>query len=745
MFAELTFNVAGILPAWLVWVLAGGLLGVLAHGTLVLIHKKIQPRWVAILGGLRLAIALVFLLILLQPVLSFSQTTEQLPEIMVLVDTSASMGKPGGASQGSRLDESITALRKSELVAGLGKHYQLHWFRFDTTAQPMTEADLPGLKAAGASTRYAESLTAAWNQLRALGKAPERALLISDGNDLGKTDPAETARSLGLVIDTLAPTSAPAGPPGQVAIVDVQSSRRVLLGSETHFRVRLAREAAGPELTVPLRLTEDGKKVWDQEVSLKAGQSERVVITAHRPASSGTKKYVFQIGPKPAGEASSPSGSSYETSVQVLDSKYEVLILEDSWRWEFKYLRRLFEDDPSFRFTALLPRTGGSFVQFGSHDRRVNLVGFPQGRAELEGFDTFVLGDVDPSRWPRRLPAALARLVTEEGKSLVVVAGPNLTALAAFPELHALLPVELATDSAKPVTGPVEVHIRPDSSNSPFFFQIRGEAKLPPLDQIYPPLRKRPAATVLLETAKQANSYGKLIVIAEHTVGRGRVLFIGADTLWKWRTLAPAGPGPTPYSLFWQQAFRALTPARSNLGGVQLWLQTNRTRGEVGRPLVVEAEVQSVRPLPYPKIQATVELPDQRQLSLAFAADPANPLRFRAEFEPILAGPHTVKAGLISEGKSLAETSVVVHVDAARGEDNDHGIDRTNLERLAAATGGKAIDPNRPETWPSPAGHPLPQVTQSRTVDLWSNFTLFLILCGLLGTDWFLRLMKGYV
>ena len=41
------------------------------------------------------------------------------------------------------------------------------------------------------------------------------------------------------------------------------------------------------------------------------------------------------------------------------------------------------------------------------------------------------------------LTAAFARLVTEEGKSLVVIAGPGLGRLAEVPELNALLPVDV--------------------------------------------------------------------------------------------------------------------------------------------------------------------------------------------------------------------------------------------------------------------------------------------------------------
>jgi hypothetical protein len=732
-----SFQLSYILTPWLTWLVAVALLAVLVQGTIVLVRKGIQPRWVAILGGLRFSIIVVFLLILFQPVFSYSREMEQLPELMVLVDTSRSMAQSGQRGQ-SRLEEAVSVLGESKLVNTLENRYRLHWFQFDSSALPLARSELSSLKPAGSFTRYAESFTSAWNQLRATGKTPERMLLVSDGNDLGKNDPVETARGLGITVDTLAPTSRPRSEEARIAIADVQCARRVLLGSETHFRVTLTRTDPSSDKTMRLRLDEDGKKVWEQDVVLKSGRGEQTVTLAHRPATKGTKQYDFHLG----------TGSKlFPVSVQVVDSKYEVLILEDTWRWEFKYLKRLFEDDPSFRFTALLARGRGTFMQFGSPDRRVNLVGFPQGRAELEGFDTFIFGDVDPGRWSRAFATALSQLVTEEGKSLVVIAGPNVAGLADVPELHRLLPVELARESGTPIAGPIDVRIRADSGSSPFFFQLQSgdKAKLPPLDQIYPPLRKRPAATVLLEAEKQANSYGKLIVIAEHTVGKGRVLFVGTDTLWKWQTLADASEGPTPYSLFWQQAFRALTPARSYLGGVQLWLQASRTRTEAGRPIVVEAEVQALRPLARPKLQATVELPDKRTLPLAFAADAANPRLFRAEFESDLPGPHTIKASVLADGKSVADGSTVVHMEEARGEEHDRGIDHANLLRIAAATGGKAIDPARAETWPDTKEQNRPVVLQERTVDLWNNFTLMFLLCGLLGVDWVCRIMKGFV
>jgi hypothetical protein len=736
---DLSIHWLPVLPAWLIAAIGAGLALLLVQGSLTLLRKQVPGRWVAVLGTGRVVIAAVFVLALLQPVVSYSRPVEPQPDLVILVDTSQSMGQPG--ANGSRLDDVRSVLEKGDLAAALRQRFHIHWFAFDGTAYPLEASDIGGLKAVGADTRYADSLTAAAHVLGASGVRPERVLLVSDGNDRSHTDPVAAAQRLGLPIDTLAPGPAVATPAAaEATIADVQCARRILLGSETHFRVAL--RAAHGRGTAPLTLTllEDGKEVDFHVVQFKPGVTELRVPLAHRPASVGVKQYEFRLG------ASDP----YRLTVQVVDAKNEVLILEDTWRWDFKYLRRLFEDDPSFRFTAILSRGGSAYVQFGSPERRVNLAGFPQGRAELEGFDTIVLGDVNVKRWPRGLASAIAGLVRDEGKSLVVMAGPNLAGLAEVAELQALLPVEVARETATPLGGPVDVQISEDGSTSPFFFLPRSNdgtaEKLPALDQIYAPRQKRPGATVLLEAARLKNTYGNLIVMAEHTIGRGRVLYVGTDTLWKWRMLAtPNRAGATPYSAFWQQAFRAMTPLRPGTPGVHLWLEPERSRTETGRPVVLRAEIDADRPVPQPRIQAAVVLPDDRRLPLAFAADPADPGLLRAEFQPALAGPHRITATLTSEGKTVTESATVLDVAESRAERSDAGVDRANLARIATATGGKLIDPQDPETWPASSTGKRPAVPQMHTLDLWSNWTLLLVLCGLLGMDWLLRLMRGYV
>ena len=734
---DLSIRWLPLVSGWLIAVLATGLFALLAHGSVALLRKKVSPRWVMVLALGRVVIVFVFVLVLLQPVVSYTRLVAPRPEMIVLIDTSRSMELPVPSGK-SRLEEVRSQMGKSDFASALERRYRLHYFTFDSSASPIRAGDLAGLRPTGASTNISASLTSADQFLRASGLTAEHVLLVSDGNDLGTDDPADTARRLGLPIDTLAPGSSAEAPfESELQIADFQYSPRVMLGYETRASVTLRGGRAGQ--TVALRLLEDGKEVATEEVRFSPGRGEQNVELIHRPTAAGLKRYEVRLsagGTKPI-----------PFTVRVVDTKNEVLILEDTWRWEFKFLRRVVEDDPSLRFTATLARGGGAVVQFGSPDRKVQLVGFPQGRAELDGFDTLILGDVDPRPWPRGFAANLVDLVTDEGKSLIVIAGPNLGRLAELPELHALLPVELLRDSGDPVVGPVEVRVTADGALSPFFAELgSGNRSRPSLDQIYPVLRSRPGATVLLEAAQKANATGNLIVMAEQTVGRGRVLFVGTDTLWKWQTLAaPNEATTTPYSRFWQQALRALAPAQPAGGGVSLHIASQRSRNVVGRAVVLTAVVQSDRILAGLGVQGVVELPEGGRLPLAFTSDPTAPGRFRAEFEASRSGAHRVLASVRAEGRIAAETTAELEVEQPHDELSDVSVDRANLARLSAATGGRVIDVSDRESWSFDAEQDRPPVPQTRTLELWNNGTLLLVLCGLLGADWLIRLLRGYV
>src|SRR5262245_63808610 len=68
-----------VLPVWLILFLAVDLLVVLAHGTFTLIRRQVPRRSIIQLGILRVAIVLLFALVLLHPVVAYKRSTERRP------------------------------------------------------------------------------------------------------------------------------------------------------------------------------------------------------------------------------------------------------------------------------------------------------------------------------------------------------------------------------------------------------------------------------------------------------------------------------------------------------------------------------------------------------------------------------------------------------------------------------------------------------------------------------------------
>src|SRR5262249_30004962 len=148
------------LPVWVALVLSAGLLGVLVHGSRTLLRREVPRRWMWILAGLRVAIVVLFALVLIQPIISYNRQVQRRPEMLVLLDTSESMAEPGGTEGTSRLDEAVQKL-DGGLAAELDRRFELRWFGFDRAATPLEGKAWRTLRSDGSATHYADALTQA--------------------------------------------------------------------------------------------------------------------------------------------------------------------------------------------------------------------------------------------------------------------------------------------------------------------------------------------------------------------------------------------------------------------------------------------------------------------------------------------------------------------------------------------------------------------------------------------------------
>jgi hypothetical protein len=790
MFKNLEYNFYPFQPVWLIASICVLLLVVLAWGCHVLAKKKDVPRrWVIVLAVLRTLAVVVFGLCMMKPVFRFVNTSERLPDMLVLLDASQSMSLPTGTEGSSRLKE-VTGQIKNKIAPTLSDHYNLHYFTFDRNSYPVDPKNLGAVLPTGESTRYAPSIRAAWAYYRNVVlpqtksvSTPPRVMLVSDGIDQGSEDAVEAARQIGVAVDTLAPSDVKTtSQDPQVSIAHVQGSRRVLRGADTRFLVTLRAQQASLEPVI-LEMYVAGALVLQREVVLPSGQLEVQEAVSHRPPTPGVLEYEFRVKPKNAPPVEDDkSRKGFKLSVNVVDEKTQVLVMQESWRWDFKFLRRVLEEDPTLSMTAFLNRGEGAFMLVAEPDRSAAITMPPQTQAELGLFDIIILSNPNPRFMSPTYVESLVHLVRDEGKSLVVIAGPNIVYFLGVPELHNLLPVDLSRESGRPVEGGVAVQLTPEGKVSPFFFAPggkeasgtiipaqpnqpgdavkkgpeiganvfspdTGDLVLPPVDDVFAPLRKKPGATVLLEAADKANNNReRLIVMAEQTVGRGRVLYVGTDTLWKWNLgFKPNAENATPFTQFWQQALRALTPNPFADRAVDLFLTPERSSYEVGTKVVVQAELKSDVPLNAPLVAGNVVLPDGRQAALTFTAHPTKPNFYLTDFETTLPGQYKILANVTSDGKTTADVIAAIDVQDRRGELAATTVDRGAMLRIATMTGGKVINPNDKSTWPATEKIEKITIEQARQFDLWSRYVLVTMLMALLGADWVIRLLRGYV
>lgn len=725
---NLSFDLMPVLPLWAIALIAAALVAMLGAGCAMLHRRNVPRGWIALLGALRIVIVIVFVICLLQPVAGYQRMKQQRPQMLIMVDTSASMARD------ERLSRAVRALDG----ATLNEQYDVTYYGFDRSARPTEPSDM---QATGDETRLAESIDAAMRHHAAVSdRTPARLLVISDGNDLSRRDATEVARRRGLTVDVI-PTGDPADDTARLQLISVQAPPRILLGAEARFAVTVRRSAGGPA-SATLELADDGKSVTETTVRFEGGQTEDRAVMVHKPSRAGVHPYAVRIKESEA--------DPLTAAVQVADDEHEVLILEDRWRWAFRYLRRILEDDPAYHMSAMLSRTETAYVQFGEPTRRVDLGGYPQGSAEVNWFDIIILGDCDPTRWPPGLAEAIAEGVTRRGKSLVFIAGPGINKLARDPHIGPLLPADVSERTATPIEAAIAVRVA-DEADASALFAASPESLLPPraaqlpvMDYVYPMLRKRPGATVLLEAVEHANEYGPLIVMASQRVGRGKTLLLATDTLWKWQTNGPISDNDeTLYRRFWHQALRALTPAQDTSGQSVLWLAAERTRVTAGDSAQLSLRLDP--PAAGAAFEAFVTRPNGERTPLTPAVSAQSPDTLDAAFRVSEPGAHRVDVTATRSGETIATATLTIEGAPGPSESDDAGVNVASLEALASATGGRVLNLDDSASWHVDDAPQTVTVEQRATIDLWQNFTLLLVLCALLGADWMLRLMRGYV
>ncbi len=630
-------------------------------------------------------------------------------------------------------------------LGALREEFELSSWRFASELQPLAldetvaayEVDPEG---------YATAIGKALEESSAgLGGARPRAMvLFSDGAWNTGPDPSEVSRVLGrLGIPVYVVGLGEANPPREVAVLSVRGPKSVQLGDKLFLRAQIA--ATGMGVTrLPVQLISDGKVIKERQmVTLPSGQSVDVSFSVVQTV-PGRKLFRVRI-PKQVDEQDE-SNNAAGIWVDVIERKINVLLIESEPRWEFRFIRNVFERDPTISVATHLLRPGvGPIVGEGY------LKELPKNRKELTKYDLVILGDVDPAKLGETFLEELAEMVRRRSAALIVIAGRggHYRELAGTP-LAEILPVSLASAIETSGSRGVPFHLEPTQEGVSHLITRLDEEpeqnealwlELPKMNFSASVSGLVPGATALLVHPYRIGGTAKLPLVAVHRVGSGKVMFCGVEETWRWRKAV----GDQYHYRFWAQTARWMAKKGFSEGDPRSQLSIARTQCDLGEK--VEIEAYCLDPDGFPLAQAQVRLriehADGQVQQLAMHPAPGGWGIYRANFTPTKPGNYKIQPIVSVYGSEPLPSTVSLEVVRVDLEKNFWAQDHNSLLAIAQASGGKYLDLSQVDQLPSLLAAKKERTLLTAEYSLCRHWAYYLVLAGILATAWLIRKRSG--
>lgn len=727
-----------------------------------------------LLAGLRLLLIALALFMLSDAELVVDRMG--LPYLAVLVDDSGSMAiadhyndpklgkaaanlaEQSGQSEASRLNLAKTILLRDDaaFLKRLVRNHKLRLYYVSGAARPAGEfleheeidarvADLRALEPVGEQTRLGDGLRQVLNDLR--GAPPTAVVLLTDGittDGERLSDVAPYARRKNVPLYPVA--LGDANPIQDLELRDLLVEDRVFVNDLLTFNVKLAGTGyAGQSVVVMLRRSDSETPLTTKQVTVGPDGTTVQVQLTHRPSQVGEVHYVVEVAEQP--REFQTLNNRLERTVNVIDEKVRVLLVETYPRYEFRFLKNLLERDDTIELNTVLLEADADYAQ----EDRTALPVFPVSQNDLFYYDVLLFGDVNPSYLSRSVLQNIVDFVGQRGGGFLMVAGPLYAPLAyRGTPLEPLLPIELTSASSPApeatISESFQPVLTPEGRASPIFRFGTDEAEsqriwegLPPLFWLFEAPQQKDGAITLATHPTLEGSDGKLPVVVMQFYGAGKSMFVATDDVWRWRYRV----GDLYVAPYWVQTVRYLSRSKLLGGDRAAELTTLRREYRRGDPIRLRLRFLDESFVPLEDKGVTVVLERQGHETRRVTLERVPPTR--GLFEGLVTGLaegayHAWMATPALEGKAPTADFRVV---TPPGELQTVQMDEAELRRAADQTGGAffRFDQASELLERIPEGHRVPLETDP-PVTLWNWWPLLLVFVTLVTTEWILRKRK---
>lgn len=639
------------------------------------------------------------------------------------------------------------------------------------------------------------NLAAALQQVIADMKGKELAgvIVLTDGRHNVTERVDLHARDLGLQKAPICPIIFGSDrAPCDAGVVDLQAPETVAVQDRVFVRATLKLDALAGQ-SVKVTLWNGDRQVDQKTVDVPHVDRFRTAVSlSDEPKQAGMQAYRLEVESTP-GEVFT-TNNDYAFTVSVSNEQTRLLLVEGRPRWEFRYLKNLFDmRDRSVRLQHVLlepDRIEGQdprqevFASAARPPEQTEATSLPRDPAEWMKFDVIILGDVDPRHFSPDHLDALRKFVFDRGGSLIVIAGPtHMPRSYAGTIVEEMLPATLPppADLAEGVIreGAFRIALTAEGQDNVITRQevdpkenLRVWDSLPEIHWRHPIKEARPAATVLAyamppdppDPVRQALNGQQLdqqlheqlrrfqrerALIMFQNVGMGKVMFLSFDHTWRLRYRI----GDTYHHRLWGQVLRWATANKLPSGTDLVKIGTDRSRYSPRTPVTVRAKIVNEDFSPLRSDEVRVNVLNEKDGSpvvwrkLEFVPD--SPGVYTGQLTDLPSGSYRVELDAPAAKPLLARDNVdkvgtVFSIDpAAPVEQIELAADRGLLGHVAKLSGGRLFDPPQAAAVLDVLGTNTIVDREHREYIIWNSWPLLVLMVLVAATEWILRKKAG--
>ncbi|MCX7050106.1 MAG: hypothetical protein NTX50_32055 [Candidatus Sumerlaeota bacterium] len=451
---------------------------------------------------------------------------------------------------------------------------------------------------------------------------------------------------------------------------------------------------------------------------------------------------------KPAAWDKDPNNNERTFCVMAVSQRSRILILDGRPRWEFRYLRNLFERDEKWETTAFLadPSLSDGGIKRGAGPQM-----FPDSRERLFTYDLIILGDLPSGLFKKEELEWMRDFVGSHGGGLILIDGQRdcLRRYSLSP-LEPLIPVKWGEESSakepsalrlteqgqlrltKQGLGLNALSLAPDARESA---SIWTSLKPP---HWLSPVTPLPGAEVLMEAVVDDKAAPAMIW---RRYGAGKVLFSAYDESWRFRYRV----ADLYHERYWNQVAGWIMARSYSVSDKFISLDAGGPTYNPGQTAEIRAQVRDADGKPNLKTVVKAQLWRDGKMAATMTLDPdEESAEFRGKTGALEKGDYSVRlevAGYPEEQMQAKAEFFVQPPDT--GERVDLTCDEDLLRQMAANSGGEYFREEYARDLPDRL-KPLSEgtVIESDTV-LSQSYWWFVPVIAILMVEWILRKRSG--